>query len=170
MSPVIGQWIMRLQDAMPGELRNSPRWRLLLPLAAGTGRERESERLAIMLDWMWGVVLPQLLPRAENQGFGAEWEKMLLDRVSTAYAAAAAAAAVAAAVGAPPGAPAYAAANAAAAAAAAATASTAYAAANAAASYAAASTAALAQYWENIDPCGLLEKLITLPESKPCPR
>jgi hypothetical protein len=38
MSEVIGRWIIPTQDAMPAELRNSPRWKSLLPLAAGTGQ------------------------------------------------------------------------------------------------------------------------------------
>jgi hypothetical protein len=46
MSPVIGSWIIRIQDAMPDDLRNSERWRSLLPLAAGTGRDREAARAA----------------------------------------------------------------------------------------------------------------------------
>ena len=55
MSEVIGQWIIKIQDSMPDEMRNSLEWKLLLPLAAGTGREKEKERLQIILDWMWGT-------------------------------------------------------------------------------------------------------------------
>ena len=40
MSKVIGQWMIVVQDAMPWEIRNSSGWKCLLPMAAGTGRER----------------------------------------------------------------------------------------------------------------------------------
>jgi hypothetical protein len=79
MSPVIGRWIIRIQDAMPDDLRNSKRWRSLLPLAAGTGRDREAARAGALLDWMWGTVLPQLQPIANANGFGAAWASMCRD-------------------------------------------------------------------------------------------
>ncbi|MCI0679586.1 MAG: hypothetical protein L0Z63_11185 [Actinobacteria bacterium] len=41
MSPVVGRFILGVQDDMPDKMRNSPRWRRLLPLAAGTGRDPE---------------------------------------------------------------------------------------------------------------------------------
>jgi hypothetical protein len=53
MSKVIGEWIIRVQDSMPSTMRNSDEWKRLLPLAAGTGREHESERLKLILAWMW---------------------------------------------------------------------------------------------------------------------
>lgn len=52
MSKVVGQWMIVVQDAMPSEMRNSSGWKRLLPMAAGTGREREEERLALVMDWM----------------------------------------------------------------------------------------------------------------------
>lgn len=53
MSPVIGKWIIGVQDVMPFAMRNSTEWKRLLPLAAGTGRGSESARLSIILEWMW---------------------------------------------------------------------------------------------------------------------
>jgi hypothetical protein len=82
MSEVIGRWIIVVQDAMPGELRNSARWKSLLPLAAGTGRGQEQARLDIILDWMWGTVLPSLQTLADQQGFGAQWQKMTTGRTA----------------------------------------------------------------------------------------
>jgi hypothetical protein len=67
MSDVLGRAAIALQDAMPGEMRNSERYKALLPEMAGTGRKHEQERLAILLDWMWSVVLPKLQPFAEKQ-------------------------------------------------------------------------------------------------------
>ncbi len=48
MSVVIGRWIIEVQDRMPATIRDSAAWRELLVLAAGTGREHEGERVAIV--------------------------------------------------------------------------------------------------------------------------
>jgi hypothetical protein len=158
MSEVIGRWIISAQDAMPDEMRNSERWKQLLPLAAGTGRDKEQERLQIILDWMWGTVLPTLQLLADANGFGAEWQTMTTERTGAA-AWAARAAAYARAADAAAGA-AYAAAYAAAAEWAAAKAAWAADAVYAAAEAEAAAWAAAAYAWETFDPCNLLERLI----------
>jgi len=94
MSRVIGQWVIGVQDAMPSEIRNSAAWRDLLPLAAGTGRSHEAERMAMVLDWMWGTALPMVQPLADAHGFGEAWQKMTTLRTrESAHAANAAAAA-----------------------------------------------------------------------------
>ena len=80
MSKVIGQWMIVVQDAMPSEMRNSSGWKCLLPMAAGTGRDREEERLALVMDWMWGTVLPDLQSVADRGGFGAEWRTMCVEK------------------------------------------------------------------------------------------
>ena len=84
MSPAIGGWIINIQDAMPDSMRNSTEWKKLLPLAAGTGRDYERERVEIIVDWMWGTVLPVLQPQAERLGFGAEWHRMCIERTAAA--------------------------------------------------------------------------------------
>jgi hypothetical protein len=160
MSKVIGKWIISVQDSMPDDMRNSDRWKSLLPRAAGTGRGKEKERLDIILDWMWGTVLPTLQPLADDRGFGTEWKRMTTERTESAAAAARAATYAAAEAWA-----AHAAAEAAMAAAAEAARAdaAAYAAADAAAAVAAAraaADAARADVWQTFDPCGLLEKLI----------
>lgn len=141
MSAVIGKWIIGVQDFMPAEMRNSERWKSLLPLAAGTGREHEQERLALILDWMWGTVLPTLQPLADKNGFGSDWRRMATKR--TTYAANAAVAAAKAA---------EAAAKAAKAASKAAWAAEAVA--------LAAEAADAMEAWDQFDPCGLLERLV----------
>jgi hypothetical protein len=100
MSPVVGGWIIGAQDAMPDAMRNSDAWRDLLPLAAGTGREHEAERLRIILDWMWGAVLPHVQPVADRMGFGAPWAAMCRERTAAEARAAAGAARAARAAGA----------------------------------------------------------------------
>ncbi len=88
MSVVIGRWIIGVQDAMPDAMRNSPAWKSLLPFAAGTGRDREPQRLAIVLDWMWTRVLPTLQPLADKHGFGDAWTSMLTEKTQKAADAA----------------------------------------------------------------------------------
>jgi hypothetical protein len=159
MSEVIGRWIIGAQDAMPDEMRNSAEWRELLPLAAGTGRENEKERLDIILDWMWGTVLPSLQPLADEKGFGPQWSAMCTERTSEAARSAASAAyaysyAYAAAAYAAAYSYAYAATDTAYAAYAASAADTAYSA------YAAAVAAANAADWRTFDPIGLLRRLV----------
>jgi len=186
MSEVIGKWIIRIQDAMPADMRNSERWKQLLPRAAGTGRAKEKERLAIILDWMWESVLPTLQPLADKHGFGREWQTMTTERTKAAaeaaavaaWAARAARAAESAAVGSAAVA-AWAAESAwaaraaraaesaavgsavAAVAAAEAAEESAWAAEESAARAAVAAVAAAeSAAWETFDPCGLLERLI----------
>ena len=180
MSYVVGLATIVLQDAMPDDMRNSARYKNWLPNAAGTGREREQQRLAVLMDWMWGTVLPELQGLADARGFGDEWRKMCelptkeaadaardaanaaadaADAVAyAAYAAARAANAAADAV--------YAAADAVYAAADAVyAADAAYAAARAAnAAYSA--DAAKAGFWQRVDPIGVLERMTYLEEGK----
>jgi hypothetical protein len=159
MSPVIGQWIIGVQDRMPTELRNSAGWKALLPLAAGTGRSHEKERLATIMDWMWSRVLPALQQAADRGGYGDEWSRMTQERTyDAAYAAkkAAWAAADAADAAADAAAEADAAAYAAAYAAYAADAGRAA----RAAAYAAGAADGEDAAWQVFDPVGLLEQLI----------
>src|SRR5579859_3002612 len=166
MSPVIGRWIIVVQDAMPAAMRNSAEWKRLLPLAAGTGRaaDDEQQRLALVLAWVWDGVLPHLQPVADKYGFGESWRAMCNDKTAcaadaaarvadAARAAYAARAAASAAHAAAPVAAAAAVADAARAAA-----SAAGRAARAAAD--AARAAARAAEWKHFNPCGLLARLV----------
>ena len=95
MSYVIGRWIIRVQDSMPGDMRNSAKWKSLLPLAAGTGRNQDDEkrRMNIILGWMWETVLPHIQPIADKRGFGDKWKAMTDEKTADAAADAADAAA-----------------------------------------------------------------------------
>ena len=150
MSEVIGCATITLQDAMPDDMRNSARYKAWLPTAVGTGRDREQEqeRLAILMDWMWRTVLPQLQPLADEKGFGKEWRTMCSERTQeAAYAAAYAA---------------RAAADAAARVAANAVDAVAVAVAADAAADAAAYAARAANFWQTVDPIGVLERMTNL--------
>ncbi len=160
MSEVIGKWIIVMQDAMPDALRNSDRWKSLLPLAAGTGRSHEPERLQILMDHMWTVALPIVQPLADKRGFGRVWREMIVERSEESAEIAASAA--------------WGAADSAASASNAAANAAAYAAASAAesvaagAAWSAAGSARSAESaaWDILDPCGLLERLIAVGEAQ----
>lgn len=92
MSPAIGHWIIGIQDRMPDDVRNGAAWRDLLPLAAGTGRDHEPERVAIIMDWMWGTALPIVQSIADLHGFGPQWQTMCEQRTPDAARIAASAA------------------------------------------------------------------------------
>jgi hypothetical protein len=177
MSDVLGRAAITLQDGMPSEMRNSEKYKALLPDMAGTGRKHEQERLAILLDWMWSVVLPKLQSIAESKGFGDAWKNMCqLKTAAAARAAAHAASAAASAADYAADAAIYAA-RAAIYAARAADAASAHAAAGALAAYAAyaaaadaaraadyAAAAGAADFWETVDPIGVLERMTYLNE------
>jgi len=89
MSQVVGCWIIGVQDVMPDAMRNSKRWKAALPLAAGTGRRHELERLDLVYEWMWTRVLPFLQTTADVDGYGAEWREMIETRTLESRARAA---------------------------------------------------------------------------------
>ena len=158
MSEVIGRWIIVIQDAMPDSMRNSDEWKSLLPLAAGTGKDKELERQNICIQWMWEC-LTIIQPVADKGGYGKEWLAMTTKKTANAADAAADAATYAARVAVDATDAAANAANAADAAADAATYDAAYADAVAAA----AATAAVDDsndYWKKVNPIELLQKLI----------
>lgn len=161
MSLVIGRWIISVQDPMPATIRDSAAYRELLVLAAGTGREHEAERKALVLSWMWDA-LALLQPLANKRGYGAAWATMLRERTQESARAASASASVSA--------------HAAAANASAANAYAAEAAYAASASYAA-SAAASAAYayayayarvaaWDTIDPVSCLRRLVAVTDER----
>ena len=84
MSSVIHAWVITVQDELPLDRLRSPAWTDTVPLAVGTNDGRDAERLALIMDWMWGTVLPQLQPLAVQRGIGAEWLRMCQDRTAEA--------------------------------------------------------------------------------------
>jgi len=86
-SEVIGKWVIIIQDEMPVGMRNSERYKMLVPYIAGTGREpkKEAARLKAILEWLWNTVLPSLQVFADKNSFGEAWQNML--SIKTAAAA-----------------------------------------------------------------------------------
>lgn len=161
MSRVVGRWIISVQDRMPATIRDSAAWRELLVLAAGTGREHEGARRALVLSWMWDA-LALVQPRADAERYGEAWATMLRERTAaSAYAAADAAAYAASAVDAD-----YAAASPAAYAAASAAAYADAAEAASEAADAAANAAANAAAWTAIDPVSCLRRLVAVTDKR----
>jgi hypothetical protein len=166
MSPVIVNWVIKIQDAMPDKLRNSARWKAAIVRIPGTGREHEQERAALILEHMWTVALPMLQPLADAKGFGNEWRRMTIERTpDSARAADWAAGAAAAKAGWTAEEAAGAAASWASSAAKVEEAASADwdAGARAAAWAAGAAAAAgIPNVWTILDPCGLLERLVAV--------
>jgi len=132
MSKVLGRAAIRLQDDMPDDMRNSQRYKTLIPNMAGSGRTLEKERLAVLMDWMWSMVLPQLQSIADEGGYGEQWQIMCRKRTKKAARAA------------------YVAARAA------------YADVAAARAADVAARAAYADFWSKVDPIGVLERMTYL--------
>jgi hypothetical protein len=151
MSRVTGRWIIGVQDRMPATIRDSQAWRDLLVLSAGTGREHETERVALVMDWMWDA-LALVQPRADARGYGVAWATMLRERTVDSARAASAAASADAYASAAADAYAHAAAHL-------------YAAASAHAS-ADAYADAYAYAWTAIDPVGLLRRLVAVTDER----
>lgn len=82
MSQIIGNWIIRVQDFMPNEIRNGNEWRNLLPFAAGTGRKSERARLEAILNWYWEL-MPEGQEAAERFGIGVMWSDAIKTRDTT---------------------------------------------------------------------------------------
>jgi hypothetical protein len=76
-SLVIGHWIGYFEIDLPSSIAQSKRWQDLMPFAAGTGRELETERLAMIFDWVWDVVMPIFQPVANRVGFGPQWQEAI---------------------------------------------------------------------------------------------
>lgn len=162
VSEVLGETTIILQDAMPAEMRNSDRYKAWLPTAVGTGREHEQERLKVLMNWMWETVMPQLQELADENGFGEKWQRMCEEQTAqAAYFAARAAFAVYAAD--------YDAAYAADIASDAAATADAATCASRAAAYAvtrAAKAAAKTNFWQAVDPIGILERMTKIGDTR----
>ena len=80
MSPVIVRWIIRIQDALPDDMRNSDEWKSAAVGLIGTGREHEQERRQIIVDWLWEIVMPYFQPYADRIGMHVEWQELIEKR------------------------------------------------------------------------------------------
>lgn len=80
MSTIIAQYIMVVQDNISGKVRNSQRWKSLLPLVAGTDMEHEDQRHALLtghLSWFFSELHG---PFADQHGYGDEWRELCRSR------------------------------------------------------------------------------------------
>jgi hypothetical protein len=77
MSRVIGYWLAYIEIDMPASIAQSRRWQALMPFAADSGRELETERLAMIFDWIWDAVMPIFQPVADRVGFGPQWHEAI---------------------------------------------------------------------------------------------
>lgn len=137
ISDVIRRWVIRIQDAMPAEMRNAAPWREAAAGIAGSAStpEVEEARRDMLVRWMWDALADEAVIASLPESVEPAWNVMLREKTPAAAAAAVAAAAAANA--------------------------NADAAAYAAAAYAnACSDADAAAYWTRRDPAALLARLI----------
>lgn len=154
---VIRRWVIRIQDDMPDEIRNSAAWREAAIGIAGSAANlaTEKRRVEFLLNWMWEALADKDVLASIPESIRSVWNEMLSKRSADAATATCAADAVryAAAI--------YAAAAAANAAAISGAAATAAARAADAVRYVAASHA----YWERRNLAGTLAALIAIDEN-----
>jgi hypothetical protein len=90
MSEVIRRWVIRVQDAMPDQVRNSREWRQAAVGIAGTASapEHESQRRDLILGWMWDRLSDEDVLASVPGSVRPAWDKMLkLRTADAAYAA-----------------------------------------------------------------------------------
>ena len=136
VSPVIRGWVMTIQDAMGGAIRDSDEWRESIPLIAGSAASEEIEQSRVdrIMAWMWDALGDEAVLAAVFEDARPAWDRMLVERTADAARAAANAVAYAGT----------------------------YAAVDAAYAVRAGAVAARADYWFRRDPAGLLAELVAL--------
>ena len=80
MSRVIGEWILSVQDHMRADDRNSRTWKNLLPEAAASGRGRENQILALLINATIERTRPALAPVAARAGVMDAWRQLRTGR------------------------------------------------------------------------------------------
>lgn len=99
MSEVIRWWVIRIQDALPTDIRNSAAWREAAVGIAGSAASESVERTRsnLILDWMWSALADDAVLAVVPAGPAREaWDRMLSERTISAANAASADAANAA--------------------------------------------------------------------------
>lgn len=82
MSEALGRWIIRIQDALLFQIRNSKEWKSLLPLAAGTGNNAsKNEKVIKLLDeWVWNIVTEYTAEWMTQSDIAEDWKKVLNEK------------------------------------------------------------------------------------------
>jgi len=96
VSEVVRRWVIRIQDALPDDIRNSEGWRhAAVGIAGSAGSEAdESARVALLLTWMWERLGDEAVMAAVPTPVRGVWQAMLTEKTPTAaYAVANASAA-----------------------------------------------------------------------------
>ena len=86
MSDVIRRWVIRIQDDMPRDIRNSQAWRDAAVGIAGTAADDEIERkrAALLLDWMWDALADKVVIASLPESALPAWRTMLVERTPAA--------------------------------------------------------------------------------------
>lgn len=79
MSVVVWRWIVRVQDAYPSSMRNSPEWKALLPVAAVSPKSKEPAQIKLLLEVVFEEAIV-LLNTPRLNGYQHEWEGMVREK------------------------------------------------------------------------------------------
>jgi len=85
VSEVIRVWTIRIQDAMPDDIRNSAAWREAAIGIAGSAStpEVDNARWGLVLDWMWNALGDEaVLAAIPGDGSRSAWNAMLTERAA----------------------------------------------------------------------------------------
>lgn len=82
MSPIVGEFIIAVQDVLPLEVINSARWKKMLCAAMETGSEDEERRTLVVDTWIGEHIKPHLsewTPGGSRYGVLAESKTFVMD-------------------------------------------------------------------------------------------
>lgn len=86
ISEVIRRWVIRTQDAMPHDMRNSHAWRDAAKGIAGSAATPavEKRRRDLITDWMWSALADEAVVSALPAKVKPSWQAMLRQRTAAA--------------------------------------------------------------------------------------
>ena len=77
-SEILSRWVIRIEEDLPTEMRTSERWTSAKDRITDRGRapQDEAARLSLIMNWMWNSVLPLCQEAADQTGYGDLWRRM----------------------------------------------------------------------------------------------
>lgn len=89
VSEVIRRWVMRVQDVIPGRIRNSLAWRTAAVDIAGSATTRAAElaRAQMLVAWMWDRLADPGVLASVPADVRPAWDVMLCERTAAAATA-----------------------------------------------------------------------------------
>ena len=87
LSKVVAGWLPAIESEIPAALLGADTWTELRTVALRSDRggiDSEGERIKLVMEWMWGTVLPTMQAHADERGLGHAWRQMCDQRTSEA--------------------------------------------------------------------------------------